>query len=131
MCGIVGVVSRPPTAPVPTAAEIVGGLDAALALRPDVAAVAVAVAATDARLRGLPGLLALADHHELVSRVEGRLDELEAFADEIDHQIESGILGADDIEGTSAELVALRDASWAIRHDRLRTAREVVVARRA
>ncbi|HEX4983979.1 MAG TPA: glucosamine-6-phosphate synthase, partial [Ilumatobacteraceae bacterium] len=117
--------SRPPTVPVPTAAEIVSGLDVALAARPDVASVAVAVAATDVRLRGLPGLLALADHHELVSRVESRLDELEAFADEIDDQIESGILGADDIESASASLVALRDASWAIRHDRLRTAREV------
>ena len=44
---------------------------------------------------------------------------------EIDHQIESGIVGADDIEGASATLVELRDASWAIRHDRLRTAAEV------
>ena len=61
--------------------------------------------ATDARLRGLPGLLALADHHELVSRVENRLDVLEAFADEIDHRIESGIVGADDIEAASATLV--------------------------
>ena len=125
MCGIVGVVSRPPTLPVPTADEIIGGLDAALAARPDVAAVAAAVAATDVRLRGLPGLLALADHHELVSRVESRLDELEAFADHVDHQIESGIVHADDIEGASATLVDLRDATWAIRHDRLRTAREV------
>ena len=64
---------------------------------------------------------------ELVSRVESRLDELEAFADEVDHQIESGIVGADDIEGASATLVDLRDASWAIRHDRLRTAREVAL----
>ena len=125
MCGIVGIVSRPPTLPVPTADEIVAGLDAALAARPDVAAVAAAVDAIDARLRGLPGLLALADHHELVSRVESRLDELEAFADEVDDEIEAGVVGVDEIEAASARLVALRDATWAIRHDRLRTAREV------
>ena len=125
MCGIVGIVSRPPTLPVPTADEIVAGLDAALAARPDVSAVAVAVDAVDVRLRGLPGLLALADHHELVSRVESRLDELEAFADDVDGQIEVGIVSADEIEAASARLVALRDSTWAIRHDRLRTAREV------
>jgi glutamine---fructose-6-phosphate transaminase (isomerizing) len=125
MCGIVGIVSRPPTLPVPTADEIVTGLDAALAARPDVSAVALAVDSVDVRLRGLPGLLALADHHELVSRVESRLGELEAFADDIDGQIEAGIVGVDEIEAASARLVALRDATWAIRHDRLRTAREV------
>jgi glucosamine--fructose-6-phosphate aminotransferase (isomerizing) len=125
MCGIVGIVSRPTTRPVPSADEIIAGLDAALGARPDMAAVVVAVDVVDARLRGVPGLLALADHHELVSRVESRLDELEAFADEVDGQIEAGVVSVDEIESASARLVALRDASWAIRHDRLRTAREV------
>ena len=35
MCGIVGIVSRPPSRPTPTADEIVGGLDTALARRGD------------------------------------------------------------------------------------------------
>ena len=125
MCGIVGIVCRPSTRPVPTADEILAGLDAALAARPDVGAVAEQVGLTDALLRGLPGLLALADHHQLVAQVERRLDELERFAEEVDGQIESGAVGADDIERASAMLVALRDACWALRNDRLRTARAV------
>ena len=43
MCGIVGIVSRPPTRPVPRPDEVVGGLDAALAARGDARAVGAAL----------------------------------------------------------------------------------------
>jgi glutamine---fructose-6-phosphate transaminase (isomerizing) len=130
MCGIIGVVSRPPTRPVPGVDEICGALDAALAARPDLQAVSGAVARADALLRGLPGLLALIDRHEVVAAVTARLDQLDAFAAEVEQRLEidtiaAGDVDVDEIERTGAQLIALRDALWAVRRDRLRTAREV------
>jgi glucosamine--fructose-6-phosphate aminotransferase (isomerizing) len=123
MCGIIGILSRPPTQPTPTAEQIVAGLDAALAARPDTAAVAAALDGVDRRLRGMPGLLALVDRHELVGAITARIDQLDAFADDVDHALAE--LDAEAMEQASAELMSLRDATWAIRHDRLRTARAV------
>ncbi len=131
MCGIIGIVSRPPTRPTPSPDEIVGGLDVALALRPDVVAVASRVAEVDAILRGLPGVLALLDHIETVASITARLDQLDAFAADLEHVLDgndyaSGGLDALQLERANAELIALKDALWAIRHDRLSTARDVV-----
>ncbi|MET0145290.1 MAG: SIS domain-containing protein [Ilumatobacteraceae bacterium] len=125
MCGIVGIVSRPPTRPTPAAAELVGGLDAALAARGDVPAVTRASAEVDRLLRGLPGLLALVDHHELAAGITARLDQLDAYASEIDAVLAQAALDPDALERASAESIALRDVLWAIRRDRLRTARAV------
>ena len=126
MCGIVGIVSRPPTRPVPTVREVVGGLDAALAARGDVHAVATALSEVDALLHGLPGLRALVEHPELVPAVTARLDQLDGYAAAIDAELAAGDLDVDAVERSSAELIALRDPLWAIRRDRLRTAAAVV-----
>ncbi len=125
MCGIIGILSRPSTRPVPEAAEILAGLDAALARRGDVAAVAAAAAHVDRLLHGEPGVLALADHHDLLASMTARLDQLDAYADEVDAELATAGLDADALEQASGTLIALRDALWAIRRDRIRTAQAV------
>ncbi|MFP5487685.1 MAG: glucosamine-6-phosphate synthase, partial [Acidimicrobiia bacterium] len=125
MCGIIGVLSRPTTRAVPEAAEILAALDRAVDLAADPTAAADAAADADTALRGVPGVLALADHHELVTAITARLDRLDAAIDEFDAELERGDPDADELERRGAASIALRDVLWAIRHDRLRTAREV------
>ena len=96
MCGIIGIVSRPPTRPTPTDDQILAGLDAALAARPDVLAVAGEAAAVDALLKGLPGVLALAGRIDLVASITGRLDQLDAFAAQIESDLDASTLAGED-----------------------------------
>jgi len=127
MCGIVGIVSRAPTRPTPTPAELVAGLDRAVDALPDPVAVAAHVRAVDDALRGLPGVLALAGRPDLVASLESRLARLESSIELAERALDrnAAALGADDLERANAELIALKDAVWAVRRDRLRTAREV------
>src|SRR3954447_7409481 len=99
MCGIIGIVSRPPSRPAPTAEEIVGGLDAALDRRGDPRAVAAAARAVDAALHGLPGVIALADRHDLLAAVTARLDQLDAYAAEVDVALARSAIASDDEGG--------------------------------
>ena len=130
MCGIVGVVSRPPTRPIPEVDDIIGGLDEALARCPDVAAAVAPAAEVDALLRGLPGVLALTGRVDLVAAIVARLDQLDAFAADVEARLDAnddpaGVLDPAALEQANADLISLKDALWAIRHDRLRTARLV------
>ncbi|CAN5816938.1 hypothetical protein BH18ACT2_BH18ACT2_07850 [soil metagenome] len=127
MCGIVGVLSRPPTRPIPTPAEVLEGLDEALAARGDPDAVAAFARRVDALLRGTPGLLALADHFELVGAITARLDQLAAYAADVDAALSGATAPADpeELERASAASIALLDVLWQLRRDRLRTARAV------
>jgi glucosamine--fructose-6-phosphate aminotransferase (isomerizing) len=127
MCGIIGIVSRPPTRETPTADQILGGLDAALAARPDALAVAGEAGAVDSILKGLPGVLALAGQVDLVASITSRTDQLMAFAAEIESSLDTNDAGldADGLERASADLITLKDAVWTIANDRLRTVREV------
>jgi len=127
MCGIIGVVSRPPTRSTPRAENLLGGLDAAIESIPDVTAVASAAAEVDAALRGLPGVLALSGQPELVGALSKRLDRLDAFRAEREAELdanEEGLSGLR-LEAANAELISLADVLWAIRNDRFRTASEV------
>lgn len=127
MCGIIGIISRPPTRPTPTSTELLEGLDAALAACPEVAESARHVRDVDVLLRGLPGVLALTEQVDLVPALVARLDQLDSFANEVEVELdanESSLL-AEQLEAANAELIDLRDALWAIRNDRLRTSREV------
>ncbi len=126
MCGIIAIVSRPPTRATPQPAELIGGLDLAVARIGDPGAVAAAAAEVDAALRGLPGALALADNHELVAAIGARLDQLDRFAEQVDAELAQATqLDGDALERASAASIRLRDVLWAIRNDRLRTVREV------
>ena len=74
--------------------------------------------------------MALVDRPQLVAAITARLDQLDAFAADVDRRLEVDDLAADELERRGAESIALRDALWAVRNDRLRTAREVSQARR-
>ena len=125
MCGIVGVISRRATRSVPSQADVLALLDAAVGAVGDPVAVTGHVAAADAMLSGVPGVLALTHHLELVAEIVGRLDRLDDHVSDLDLLLESGHYDANELERLSVEAIALRDVLWAVRHDRLRTAREV------
>ena len=127
MCGIIGIVSRPPTRETPTADQILGGLDAALAARPNALAVAGEAGAVNSMLKGLPGVLALAGQVDLLASITSRTDQLMAFAAEIESSLDTNDAGldADALERASADLITLKDSVWTIANDRLRTVREV------
>jgi len=126
MCGIIGILSRPATRPSPTPDDIFAGLDAALADRHDAAAVAAHLRDVDHALRGLPGLLALVEHRSLVASITGCLDQLDAAVAELEARLADDTLDPEELERASAASIAVRDRLWAIRRDRLGTARAVV-----
>jgi glucosamine--fructose-6-phosphate aminotransferase (isomerizing) len=126
MCGIIAIHSRPSTRPVPSGSDVLAGLDRAVAAIPDIGRVADEAAAVDRQLRGVAGITAMVGHLELIAGITARLDQLDAAIAENEARLEnSAHLSADDIEQANATLVRLRDAVWAIRHDRLRAARLV------
>ena len=125
MCGIIAIVSRPTSRPVPPADVLLDLLDRAIA-DSTVAGAASLTATCDELLHGVPGVRALVGHHELVAALTARLDQLDARSTAHERWIETTTdLTVEQIEHANAELIALRDAVWAVRHDRLRTAREV------
>jgi glucosamine--fructose-6-phosphate aminotransferase (isomerizing) len=126
MCGIVAIVTRPDGRPAPTPADVLGPLDAAVELPlppqapPDVIlAAARLVRQADHVLRGVAGVSALVGHPELRTAINVRLDVLEQRTDDIDSQLERSALERD-IEAHNVAVTELRDATWAVRHDRLR-----------
>ena len=131
MCGIIGIVSRPPTRATPEPADLLGGLDRAeLAISAGFSGMVDArdhAHTVDEALRGLPGVLALAGHVDVVAAVTARLDHLDAAAADIERRLDVNAdqLDAEELERANAQLIDLKDALWAIRHDRLRTTREV------
>ena len=125
MCGIIGIVTRPSQRPVPEPGEVLGLLDQAVAAD-SLAAAAASVRRCDELLKGVPGVCALIGRKELAVGIVARLDQLDARVVENEARIESDVtLDPDEHERIAAELIELRDAAWAVRNDRLRTAREV------
>ena len=126
MCGIIAIVSRPSSREVPLAGDILAALDEAIRLQPDIDALADATTAIDRSLRGVPGVQALIGNFQLVAGITARLDQLDAIVAAADKQLESSS-GVESlaIETVNASLGRLKDAVFAIRHDRLRAARAV------
>ncbi len=122
MCGIIGIVSRPPTREVPEIAELVAALDDAVSVD-DLAAVTRLVEQIDGELKGLPGVLALAGRPDAVASITARLDQLDAVAATVEAELDANAAGldAEELEAANARLIALKDALWAVRIDRLRT----------
>jgi glucosamine--fructose-6-phosphate aminotransferase (isomerizing) len=125
MCGIIGIVSRPSSRPVPQTAELLALLDGAVQAA-TLLETASLVHRCDRLLQGVPGVTALVGSRELVSAIAARLDRLDALVVQAEARIEAGVdMTADQIEVAGAEVIDVRDALWAVRHDRLRTAIEV------
>jgi glucosamine--fructose-6-phosphate aminotransferase (isomerizing) len=135
MCGIIAVLGRPGTRPVPAPADVLEPLDAAARALHDggpesdrLELAAEHVAATDRLLAGPPGVRALLAEPGLADEVERRVTDLEAAAAGVEAELDAGRLEAGDpatLERLNAALVRLRDVTWAVRSDRLPTARGV------
>ena len=128
MCGIICIVSRPSARPLPIAADLLDALDKAITAG-NIGAIAECashVAAVDAALRGESGTAALVDNLQLVSGLVSRLNQLDAIASQAEQVLEGATgLSTQEVERRSNELIALRDATWSLRNDRLRTAKLV------
>jgi glucosamine--fructose-6-phosphate aminotransferase (isomerizing) len=83
------------------------------------------LAEADRLLKGVPGTLALAGRSELIAGITARLDQVDARIADRERDLEAATLGPEQIEAASAELLAVRDAAWAVRRDRLGTAAAV------
>ncbi|MEI7548098.1 MAG: glucosamine-6-phosphate synthase, partial [Actinomycetota bacterium] len=124
MCGIVAIVSRPAVRPAPLAGDLLALLDRAVAT-PALADAAPLVDELDRLLHGVPGMLTLVGRSELIAGIGARLDQLDARIAHRELSLESVTLSPDEIEGINSELLAARDAVWAVRKDRLRAAAAV------
>jgi glucosamine--fructose-6-phosphate aminotransferase (isomerizing) len=134
MCGIIAVLGREPSRTPPDPAGLgrlldllAGGVDGGAAQPGRLGALADAAAALDRELRGVPGLLTLLAHPDLVVRIDERAATVQQDVATIEAKLDAGALAlaAADLEHTNAVLVSLKDAVWSLRQDRLRTARAV------
>ena len=134
MCGIIAVLSRPETREVPVGATLLERLDSvlstwvasgqALPADADLKRMAETAASVDTALRGDAGMWLMAGNREFIAGLTSRLDQLDSRVVEADRQLESAdaSVGAAALERTANLLTALRDAAWALRKDRIRTA---------
>jgi len=125
MCGIIALVGRPARRSAPSVAEIVQKLDAAITSGRNIVDATSHLVEVNELLKGVPGAVALIDNHELVSAMTSRLDQVAAMIATIDEGLENSVADADELEQNAAALIALRDVTWSIGQDRLRTARLV------
>src|SRR5947207_2290901 len=137
MCGIIAVLSRPPTRPAPdpswvtermaTATGVVPGPEAGdlMARLGDSAGILEEV---DRSLRGVPGVRTLVEHHEVVDGVRAALATVDHGVAALERWADSGgcHLGGAELEAFNEGVIRLKDASWAVGRDRLRTAEAVV-----
>ena len=122
MCGIIGIVSRPSGRAVPAPAAVLALLDEAVAAGDDLAAAARLLSAADEMLRGDAGIVALAGNLTLAGDIIGRLDLVDARADSAEAGLDLIHGDSAAIDAAAAVVSAVRDASWSLRRDRLRTA---------
>jgi glucosamine--fructose-6-phosphate aminotransferase (isomerizing) len=125
MCGIVGILSRPATRPIPDEGEVIAALERAVSQIADPDAATDELRVANDLLHGVPGVVALLDRRELLTRITGLLDQLDAAANAFDADLDGAAITPDEVERRAAASIALRDQLWAIRHDRLRAAAEV------
>ena len=134
MCGIVAVLRRPAGRPPPTAAEVIGavvGLDSdpASGAGPasELSRAADGLARADALLGGVPGLKLMLADRALPGALEHRLAALDEAVSEIEARLDAGDVaaGTAELEQLNHDLVRVRDGLWALRRDRLGSARSV------
>ncbi len=122
MCGIIGILPRPCTRTAPEPSQILALLDSAVAVDNDMVAVADALMAIDQLLRGDAGIQTLAGNMALAADILSRLDAIDAIANVEEARIDALHVDTATLDAEALRLSRVRDASWAIRRDRLRTA---------
>ena len=136
MCGIIAVLRRRSNRAAPDRHVVASTLAQALGLDLALDAGRLASALTDsaaqlegldAALRGTAGIRCLLDNPDLADRIHVELRELDARVDDLENELDrrAQSWSAADVESVNAALVRLRDASWAVHRDRLRTASAV------
>ena len=135
MCGIIAVVSRPSRRTPPEVSSLLSPLEQAFAALQGVDAAGAAeasvlaagfVASVDDLLHGVAGIIALLDSG-LADAVDRSTAAVERAAAALEAVVDAAgpALAGPQLEASSAGLLRLRDVTWAIRRDRLRTARAV------
>jgi len=131
MCGIIAVVTRPPTRDVPALRDVLGLLDTAAEQisggRPDpvmLDGVGATLAEANALLMGLPGLHALLSTGNFRFEVEARCDRIRGGIASIEAAIERDP-DIDELEVVNEALVVVKDGVWSVARDRLRAAEQV------
>ena len=135
MCGIIAIVQRPSRRQPPDAKDVLALLDEARAvldhdaadLASSVHRAAVAVEKVDRLLRGAAGVRALVGHSSVTSLVGHGITAVDERALAHEQRVDRGEVRFEpkQLEAFNAALIRLKDAVWAVRNDRLRTAREV------
>lgn len=125
MCGIIGILPRPGSRVAPNSADILRLLDAAIDAGDNLAATADALMAVDQLLRGDAGIQALAGNLTLAGDIVSRLAVIDSRADDEERRLDALHADTATLDAQAAVLSRVKDAAWAIRRDRLRTADEV------
>ena len=122
MCGIVAVLPREAQRPVPQAADVERRLreaEAALG-RGDLASAAATLGSLNTTLAGESGTRALATDPALAEQVSGAVALMTSGLKAVDQT-------GDDLEARNQAMTEIRDHLWALEHDRVREARQVVL----
>jgi glucosamine--fructose-6-phosphate aminotransferase (isomerizing) len=135
MCGIIGVTRRPSDRLAPSSAEILALVERAPGLLADrsvsdlasrIVIAADHIATADTLLRGVPGVETLLADRSLAPALDALLSDVASMVTTIEADLDHGAaLRSPDLEAVNAALVRLKDASWAVLRDRLRTASAV------
>ena len=136
MCGIIAVLGRRPQRAVPDADLVIAPVEravtalAAAGEAPDLAALEQAAAdleAADRLLRGPVGVRLMLTHSSLRVSLAASLDQLGQSLAALDARLDAGDVASGDVlEAYNRVSVRIKDAAWAIRRDRLRSATEVL-----
>ncbi len=133
MCGIVAIVRRPSTRPVPDAADVIGMVEAAsvalagpAASAPKLSTAAEQLQAANELLGGVAGLRLLLGSPETADTLATLIDEATASVGALDARLDADpALDPAELEHLNEPLVRIRDGLWALGRDRLGAARAV------
>ncbi|MCH7788310.1 MAG: SIS domain-containing protein [Acidobacteria bacterium] len=135
MCGIIAIVRQPATREVPEASRVRDLLRAgSAALHPhcsiaELRSAASALSEANELLCGVPGVCLLQQTEALGLEIQGECASIWSSLEEIELALES--VPVDELEERNAAIVDVRDATWSIERDRLRTARLTHALRRS
>ena len=140
MCGIVAIVRRPATRPVPDGDAVVGMVAAEAdtlaaagaagrglnGLADELGAAADRLQAANGSLSGVPGLRLMLESPSTVAALGRHVKALSALVGGLESRLDADTSrSAADLERLNGELVRVRDGLWAIGRDRLGAARAV------
>ena len=138
MCGIIAIVRRPATRPVPDRAEVTGAVEAAVAalggavsavdgplagLGQELSAAAERLHAANRLLGGVPGLRLLLEAPSTAGTLRTLIERATTSLATLDARLDADTsVDPADLESLNEQLVRIRDGLWALGRDRLRAA---------